>query len=273
MEMLSAAAFTRPEQLPLNIDIASVNQETAYREFQEMSHALMERAARRITSVEMTPSDLSALEGCFRYFHWTRMLGLAEPGTPAGRLSETAALQLGSAAHEILEYAREPSMALLQEKAVPDLQAVFQSSDWKALSIEDVARELPFIMHIDVGGRDCFVRGRMDAVVSGEVPRVIDYKYALWREGAEMEYEIPMTAYCLAVMKRLGVDRAIAELWYLKAPMKIVKYELHRAAAEQRIAALLGNYVDSLFSGTWPMAQRAYCDSVACGFRDRCWTQ
>jgi len=65
-------------------------------------------------------------------------------------------------------------------------------------------------MHVRVGGRDCFVRGRMDAVIAGKVPRIIDYKYALWREGAEMAYEIQMTAYCLAVMKRLGVERAIA---------------------------------------------------------------
>jgi len=88
-----------------------------------------------------------------------------------------------------------------------------------------------------------------------------------------MEYEIQMTAYCLAVMKRLGVDRAIAELWYLKAPMKIVKWETLRDAAEQRIAELLTRYLDSLSSETWPMAQRPYCDSIACGFRERCWTQ
>ena len=270
VEILSAAAFTRPEQLPLNIDIAAVSQETAYREFKKMS---TEIPARRITSVEMTPSDLSALDGCFRYFHWTRVLGLAEPGTPTGRTSENAALRLGSAAHEILEYAQEPSMDFLQEKAVPDLQAVFQSADWQALATADVARELPFIMHIDVGGSDCFVRGRMDAVVSGELPRVIDYKYALWREGAEMEYEIQMTAYCLAVMKKLGVDRAIAELWYLKTPMKIVKWDLERTGAEQRVATLLEGYLGSLSSGTWPTADRAYCDSVGCGFRERCWGQ
>ena len=42
----------------------------------------------------------------------------------------------------------------------------------------------------------------MDAVISGNPPRVIDYKYASWRDGAEAEYEIQMTAYCLAVMKR-----------------------------------------------------------------------
>jgi len=75
------------------------------------------------------------------------------------------------------------------------------------------------------------------------------------------------------VMKTSGVERAVAELWYLKAPMKIVKWDLKRAEAEQRIAALLEKYLQSLSSGTWPMAQRTYCDSVACGFREQCWAQ
>jgi ATP-dependent exoDNAse (exonuclease V) beta subunit len=273
VEMLSAVAFTRPEQLPLNIDLASVNREAAYREFQQMTHALTEEPSRHVTSIEMTPSDLSALDGCFRYFHWTRLLGLAEPGTPIEAFSENAALRLGSVAHAILEDAGEPAADFLKEKAVPDLAAVFQSADWRALARADVARELPFIMHVKAGSHDCFVRGRMDAVASGELPRVIDYKYALWREGAEMQYEIQMTAYCLAVMKTFRVGRAIAELWYLKAPMKIVKWELKRAEAEQRIATLLEKYLQSLSSGTWPMAQRTYCDSVACGFRERCWVQ
>src|SRR5437667_7216852 len=35
---------------------------------------------RLLASIEMTPSDLSSLDGCFRYFHWTRILGLSEPG-------------------------------------------------------------------------------------------------------------------------------------------------------------------------------------------------
>ena len=80
-------------------------------------------------------------------------------------------------------------------------------------------REMPFIMHIDVDGKDCWVRGRMDAVVTGSVPRVVDYKYAVWHEGAEATYHIQMTAYSLALMKALGTQRAVGELWYLKAPM------------------------------------------------------
>ncbi len=83
VEVLSAAAFMRPEQLPLNIDIAAVSRETIYREFQELTRAIDKRPSRRISSVEMTPSDLAGLRGCFRYFQWTRLLGLIEPGTQA----------------------------------------------------------------------------------------------------------------------------------------------------------------------------------------------
>jgi ATP-dependent helicase/nuclease subunit A len=269
VELLSAAEFMRPEQLPLNIDIATVNRETAYREFQQVSRAIEEAPARRLTSIEMTPSDLGALWGCFRYFHWTRLLGIVEPGLHATGNEDQ--LRLGSLAHELLESGREPSMDTLRERGVLDLQAVFQSQEWRALSKTDVERELPFIMHVQAGARDCFVRGRMDAVVSGDPPRVIDYKYATWKNGTGTEYEIQMTAYCLALMKSSGVDRAAGELWYLKAPMRVIRREYTRAEAEQRIAGVLERYLHSLSSGIWPMAERSYCDSVHCGFRERCW--
>src|SRR5437899_7821194 len=43
---------------------------------------------RLLASIEMTPSDLSSLDGCFRYFHWTRILGLSEPGREPGGSSQ-----------------------------------------------------------------------------------------------------------------------------------------------------------------------------------------
>jgi hypothetical protein len=77
------------------------------------------------------------------------------------------------------------------------------------LAAAGAERELPFLMHVDVNGRDCWVRGRMDvAVPTGEdgsgTPRVVDYKYASWHDGAEERYEIQMTAYALALMKATG---------------------------------------------------------------------
>jgi CRISPR/Cas system-associated exonuclease Cas4 (RecB family) len=174
-------------------------------------------------------------------------------------------------AHEILESGIEPPPNVLESRGLGDLQAVFESQEWQALSKMDLERELPFIMHVQVDGRECYVRGRMDAVISGDVPKVIDYKYASWRDNAEADYEIQMSAYGLAVMKGAGTPRVVAELWYLKAPMKIVRLELTRPEAERRIADLLGKYFESLSSGMWPMAQRSYCDSVGCGFREQCW--
>src|SRR5205085_12074090 len=131
-------------------------------------------------ALEMTPSDLTSLDGCFRYFHWTRISGLSEPGREPGGSSPQ--MRLGSIAHKILEAAIPVGHEALALSGVPDLDPVFQSADWRDLSSASPEREMPFIMHIDVDGKDCWIRGRMDAVVPGEIPRVIDYKYALWKE-------------------------------------------------------------------------------------------
>jgi hypothetical protein len=111
----------------------------------------------------------------------------------------------------------------------------------------------------------------MDAAVAADTPRVIDYKYALWREPGETAYDIQMTAYALALMKALGTGRAISELWYLKTPMKIIRHEYTRDEAEQKLQRLFGRYLNALDCDEWPAAERAYCDRVECGFRERCW--
>jgi ATP-dependent helicase/nuclease subunit A len=268
VEMLSALAFTKPEQLPLNIDMAAVHRDAAYRDFEELSKAISQRGLPQCESVELTPSELAELHGCFRYFQWTRLMGLQEPGTKP--FAGAPQMQLGSLAHSILETGMRPSLDALTSQGVPDLHAVFDSKEWKSLDVATVERELPFLMHLKVGEKDCFVRGRMDAVVAGDPPRVIDYKYASWRAGSELDYEIQMIAYSLALMKSAGVDRAVAELWYLKSPMKVVRQEYTRAQAEQRISELLRRYMESISGGEWPMAEQTYCDSVQCGFRDRC---
>jgi CRISPR/Cas system-associated exonuclease Cas4 (RecB family) len=128
-------------------------------------------------------------------------------------------------------------------------------------------------MHLNVNGKDCWVRGRMDAVIIDEVrPRIIDYKYAEWREGGEAQYEVQMTAYALAVMKALGAPNATAELWYLKPPMKIVRHDFTLEEATARLSSLLSNYLEAVTRNDWPAAERAYCDRIECGFRSRCWS-
>src|SRR5262249_15747843 len=154
-----------------------------------------------LPAADMTPSDLSALSGCFRFFHWTRILGTAEPGRQS--TGDTPQMRLGSVVHKILESGKAAAADALEAAGVAHLGAVYDSRQWRDLVSEEPERELPFIMHLTVAGKDCWVRGRMDAAVATEVPRVIDYKYAVWRDGGETSYDIQMTAYSLALMKAL----------------------------------------------------------------------
>ena len=259
VKVLPASQLNVPEQLAFRTDTILVGEP-------DISRAGKPRVS---ASIEMTPSDLTSLNGCFRYFHWTRILGLSEPGRePTGNSPQ---MRLGSVAHKILETAMVPKRDTLVAAGVADLELVFQSVDWGDLSAASPEREMPFIMHVNVDGKDCWVRGRMDAVVPGGIPRVVDYKYALWHEGAETDYEIQMTAYSLALMKALEADRACAELWYLKSPMKIVRREYKFQEAEERLRNLLSRYISALETGEWPVADRAYCDRIECGFREQCW--
>ncbi|HEY2381604.1 MAG TPA: UvrD-helicase domain-containing protein [Terriglobia bacterium] len=260
IKVLPASQLNVPEQLTFATDAILVAEPDIPRP----------PGPRPVPELDMTPSDLGALNGCFRFFHWTRILGLPEPGCePSG---DTPQMKLGSIAHNFLETAvKPPAAAVLKEAGVPDLENVFESSAWLELAAADPERELPFIMHLPVNGKDCWVRGRMDAAVGGDLPRVIDYKYAVWHEPGETAYEIQMTAYGLALMKALGTDRAVAELWYLKAPMKIIRREYARDEAESRLRKLFSRYFEALDRDDWPAADRSYCDRVECGFRERCW--
>ena len=194
---------------------------------------------------------------------------MPEPGRESR--GDAPRMRLGSIAHKMLETGIAPSGNALAEAGVPDLAAVFEGPEWQDLTSSSPERELPFIMYLNVDGKDCWIRGRMDAAVAGEIPRVIDYKYAVWREAGEANYEIQMIAYALALMKAIGTDRAIAELWYLKPPMKIIRREYHRDAAEDTLRELLVNYFRAVETNEWPAAERQYCDRVECGFRSECW--
>src|SRR5262249_62365571 len=92
----------------------------------------------------MTPSDLGVLDGCFRFFHWTRISGINEPGRePSG---DTPQMKLGSIAHKFLEYAVKPSGDVLSAANVPDLATVFDSKEWRDLASSFFSRQVPLLI-------------------------------------------------------------------------------------------------------------------------------
>jgi ATP-dependent helicase/nuclease subunit A len=267
IDVLPASLLNVPEQLSLKVDSAMVGGEAVCAQLRDLRDRIASRQP-MISGIDMTPSDLSALAGCLKYFHWTRILGETEPGSPIR--GDSLLMRQGSLAHRILERSIRPSKNELLRQNLPDLEPVFDSAEWKSLVDAGPERELPFMMHMRAADRDCWVRGRMDAVVGGDVPRVIDYKYAVWREGAEGPYEVQIAAYGLAVMKSLRVSRAVGELWFLKPPMKIVRREFELHAVEHRLQKLFARYIEAVAANHWSLADRAYCDKVQCGFREKC---
>ncbi|HEX5000314.1 MAG TPA: 3'-5' exonuclease, partial [Terriglobia bacterium] len=266
VEIRSAASFAGPEQLALDIDVGTVSRAGRYRELAEPPPP-----SAPPTTVEMTPSDLIELANCFRRFHWTRFQGMTEPGTSLG---DSSFLRRGLAAHEMIEKGVMDRSALAAQ-GLEELEAVFQSEEWRALSRARVEREVPFIVSVESPaptGHPSLIRGRIDAIAGLDPPRVIDYKFARWKPGADRVYRTQMLAYCLAVMKSAGSDRAVGEVWFLRSPMKIVREEFNRTEVERELGGLLARYLDALSSDRWPMVDRVDCDRMDCGFRSQCWT-
>src|SRR5262245_14643359 len=162
VRVVPASQLNGPEQLRFNTESILVGE----------SILPLVKTPQHILSIELTPSDLTSVAGCFRYFHWTRILGIAEPGQSS--TGNTPQMRLGSVAHKVLETGLAPSTEKLATMGLHDLGAVFESPDWQSLVSAVQEREMPFIMHIDVNGKDCWVRGRMDVVIPGTLPRVVD---------------------------------------------------------------------------------------------------
>ena len=109
VKVVPASQLNGPEQLRFNAESILVG---------EPAIPLV-RTPRVISSIELTPSDLTSLAGCFRYFHWTRILGVGEPGQPS--TGNTPQMRLGSVAHKVLETGLPPSAEKLAAMGLQDL--------------------------------------------------------------------------------------------------------------------------------------------------------
>ncbi len=223
IDVVPASMLNVPEQLGLLTSDTSMIGRTALMAQLRQMRSDVEAVRLPPLEIDLTPSELSAGFAPLRPI-------------PSGTESE---MRLGSLAHKILELGVRPSVAELEREDLTDLSAVFDSPDWKRLQASSPECEMPFMLFLRIANRDCWIRGRMDAVVAGDTPRVIDYKYSLWREGADEAYDIQLSCYCLSLMKALDVKRVAGELWFLKSPMKIVGREFTLAETESRLCRLL----------------------------------
>jgi ATP-dependent helicase/nuclease subunit A len=231
IELVPAAMLNVPEQLDLRISgAAMVGADSVIAGFRSLDKEIADAPLRLPLEIDLTPSELSG---------FNRDVSLASIGT-AGLEAE---LRLGTAAHRILELGLPVSTLELERQNLRELAAVLDSADWKALQELGPEREMPFMMHMKLTERDCWIRGRMDAVLPGSPPRVIDYKYAAWREGADESYDIQLSCYALALMKALDVEHVVGELWFLRSPMKIVRRDFRRCDVEPRLTQLLDSAV------------------------------
>jgi ATP-dependent helicase/nuclease subunit A len=227
IDVVPASILNVPEQLSLITGAAMIGGDSVLAQYRTLLTAKFGPA---VTDLDLTPSELSLSLKADRTEGMTWFSGLAP--------------QSGLAAHKILQSGVRPSVHELRRQNVEDLERVFESAEWKQLATATLEHELPFIMHVRISDRDCSLRGRIDTVVFADPVRVIDYKYAVWREQAEDPYTMQLTAYCLAVMKSLGVERVIGELWFLKHPLKIIRREYALSEAELMIRALLKDWIN-----------------------------
>jgi ATP-dependent exoDNAse (exonuclease V) beta subunit len=224
VDIVPASILNIPEQLRLTTGAAMIGADSIVAQYRT---ALAADFHPLISDVDLTSSELSGKDGNARQAR--------------GELS-IAPTEQGSAAHKILQSGLTPSLNELRTRNLEDLQALFDSMEWKNLSAATPERELPFMMHFDISNKTCWLRGRIDAVVIDNPPKVIDYKYSRWQPGAEESYQNQLTIYCLAVMKSLGVEHATGELWFLKAPMKIIRREYTLAEAELTVRNLIEQF-------------------------------
>jgi hypothetical protein len=178
----------------------------------------------------------------------------------------------------------EPGAFLLTavevEELGQDLARYLRSPTWQALRHSPhLRREVPFHLHIRGEGLELLVRGRMDAVLSGdETLVVIDHKYAHFDRHKEAGYEVPMAIYGLAAMRAMDSPSAEVQLSFLRSRVYPTERRTVRATdgVEARLLELAQAYVERRHASdvnAWPRIAREQCELARCGFRPFCWGQ
>ncbi len=248
--------------------------------------------------VELSPTAISHLAKCERYFYLNQIEGLME--YPSLSQADPSAADTGRLVHSVLEWypvAASPDQApdlvddLLRRNSdfdllkpeeqlqlKDDLCRFLQGPVWQRLSMaKRLRREVPFVLLLKRNGMELFVRGRIDAVAFEESHiTLLDYKYSFFSKDQASQYQGPMDIYALTMMKATGLQTAEASLVFLREsdnPL-VSRTVFDPEAIEERLLQLSQSYREKVFlneKSAWEKIERSHCDELKCGFRSYCW--
>ncbi len=153
-----------------------------------------------------------------------------------------------------------------------------------------LAREEPFVLHVDAGGaeaaadtsRHVVLRGTIDLVVvwpNGDVD-VLDYKSARGPDAAP--YAFQLDVYAHAARERFGMQGTEALGARLRTGILFLGGDAGSpgwrdpsapADVERRLARLGTDLVEARWRDEFPSAPRTVCDELHCGFRLACFAK
>jgi hypothetical protein len=241
---------------------------------------------------------------CPRRVHFSRQLGLPEPGGPGGAAQDDPdrATARGTLAHAMLsevELGAPPLERRVQlaaaasrrgydprspgvRRIAADVSRFLDGSAARRLAAAASAgrlrREVPFLLRLDGDGEPaCYLTGAIDALLEerGAVA-VIDFKYALARPGAADRYRLQLLAYTVAAGRAFPGARVSARLQFLRGEGPSVDLtpsvaELRRFAREAPRLARAVHGGEGFASTPASLGRDAgRCKAEGCGYVARC---
>ncbi len=249
-------------------------------------------------SIELSPTALSDLTKCQRYFYLHHLSKLSEH--PPSRTMTQSTRDLGNLVHQVLERFpvqtanREISSQLNsllngepdyqgieaaeQTSMKLDLERFLKSSLWKRISWNpSFKREVPFVLALGRPNVELLIRGRMDAfAMEAKHAVMLDYKYSNLSENKAEQFRVPMEIYANALMQATKCASVETGLVFLREPGEGIVWKTIHAGSEieDQLLNLAEIYQQKIFSGdinSWEKIEHSHCDALKCGFRSYCW--
>jgi len=257
-----------------------------------------------LPAVRVAVTALAEHARCPRRVHFSRRLGLPEPGGPGGPTQDDPdrATARGTLAHAMLSEVdlaapplerrvqlagaasrrgydpRSPGVRRIAADVSRFLDGPAARRLARAAAAGRLRREVPFLLRLQGDGVPaCYLTGAIDALLEERGGlTVIDFKYALARPGAADRYRLQLVAYALAAARAFPGQRVSATLQFLRGGCAEVDLtpsgaELGRFAREAPRLAQAVHAGDGFATAPAALGRDASrCRAEGCGYFARC---